>query len=240
MSVKSLKAFGLGLMGLAATNVWAGHAPQGHLIELHSCEVYAGGCVVSSEATQSGHYMVQVWDVTSGAWHGVDLSGLRVALLELSPENLAVATTPAAQAVVYLPETAHREQRTALVAWLKSREPELQRAELQSRTVPISFRSTAGEVAFRAGQFIQLQVASAGPCENRVCGEDLWYAPRVPTLAFTVGENAGSQVNEPFLQLKWDDHGKRSVFLARFGGSDVAKNLFVQSCDWCSPTGPLF
>lgn len=184
--------------------------------------------------------MVQVWDITGGSWEGVELGGLQVAVLKASPENLAAPDAQADEAVVYLPQAAGPSQRGALVAWLKSREPELKRVSLRTRVLPVAIRSHTGATTFTAGEHIALRVISAGNCENRVCGEDLWYAPRDSTLAFTVAVNAGSQVHEPLLQLKWSDHGKRSAFLARFGEAEAARNLFVQSSDWCGPTGRLF
>jgi hypothetical protein len=54
---------------------------------------------------------------------------------------------------------------------------------------------------------------------------------------FTVARNAGSKVNEPLLSLKWSDFGRRSVFIARFGTTAKAQNLFVQSKEWCGAGG---
>src|SRR5262249_28119011 len=91
MSLKYLPPLVVSLNWFAAEGALADTQPAGKLIELHSCEVYAGGCTVSSEAPQGGRYMLQVWDLTSGSWQGVKLSGLKVAVLETSSENLADA-----------------------------------------------------------------------------------------------------------------------------------------------------
>src|SRR5258708_1411198 len=90
----------VGLTWLAAGSLGVAGLPQGNLIELHSCEVYAGGCVVSSEATQGGRYLLQVWDIGGGSWQGADLSGLRVAVFETGRENLAAEKTRADAAVI--------------------------------------------------------------------------------------------------------------------------------------------
>jgi len=44
----------IGLTCLVAPCLWAEAPVRGSMLELHSCELYAGGCVVSSEATQRG------------------------------------------------------------------------------------------------------------------------------------------------------------------------------------------
>ena len=240
MSAKNLVPLFIGLSALVADSVFAGASPRGTLIELHSCEVYAGGCSVSSEATQGGRYTLQAWDIAGGSWDGVDLSGLRAAVLETSTENLAEPNTRARRAVVYLPETASANQRRALLDWLKSRDTQLTGSTLQTRVVPISLTTSAKNATFTAGRFASVQVASLGDCENRVCGEDLWYEPSTTTSIFTVGLNADSQISEPLVDLKWTDHGKRSVFLACFGDSVPVQNVYVKWSDWCGSIGGFF
>src|SRR3954452_8015496 len=111
MPVKSLLPIFAAVNWIVATGAFAAdHQPSGKLIELHSCEVYAGGCTVSSEAQQDGRYLLQVWDLTSGSWEGVKLGGLKVAVLESSSENLADAGTRAESTVVYLPKGASAAQ----------------------------------------------------------------------------------------------------------------------------------
>jgi hypothetical protein len=240
MSAKKLVTLCLSLGWLAANGATAGDQPQGRLIELHSCEVYAGACMVSSELTLGGRNTLQVWDIAGGSWQGVILKGLQMAVLESAGENLSVPTARAEQAVVYLPESANAEQRDALLAWLKSRDSQLAAAKIQTRVVPISLASSAEGIRFRAGEFASLRAAALGDCRNRVCGESLWYEPSTPTSLFTVALNEDSRVNEPLLKLVWSDFGKRSVFVARFGVTETANNKYVQPSDWCGPAGLLF
>jgi len=188
----------------------------------------------------SGRNTLQVWDITGGSWQGINLKGLQMAVLESSLENLAVPSTRAEQAIIYLPEIANAEQRDALLAWLKSRDSQLATAKIQTRVVPISLTSSPEGIQFRAGQFASLRAVALGDCKNRVCGESLWYEPSTPTSLFTVALNQDSRVNEPLLKLTWSDFGKRSVFLACFGVTETAQNQYVQPLDWCGPTGLLF
>ena len=240
MSVKKLVTLCIGTGWLAANAAISNDQPQGRLIELHSCEVYAGACMVSSQSELGGRNTLQVWDITGGSWQGVRLKGLQVAVLESSSENLAVQSTRADRAMVYLPENANAQQRNALLAWLQSRDPQLSLATIQTRVVPISLSTSAAGIRFQAGPFASLRAAALADCQNRVCGESLWYEPSTPTSLFTVAQNDDSQVNEPLLKLTWSDFGKRSVFVARFGVTETAQNQYVQSWDWCGPTGLLF
>src|SRR5437899_4594807 len=104
MRIVALFLAGLGCF--FSHSVSAVDQPRGSLLELHSCELYAGGCIVSSEATLGGRYMLRVWNFTSGSASGTDLSGLRLAVLQASSQNIAAPDTDSDRAVVYLPNTA--------------------------------------------------------------------------------------------------------------------------------------
>jgi hypothetical protein len=238
MSAKFILPLFLSMSWIAAGSAVADTQPAGKLIELHSCEVFAGGCVVSSEAPQESRYMLQVWDLTGGSWQGVDLTGLKAAVLESSSQNLADVGARPDSAVVYLTPDATGVQRGAIIAWLKSRDGKLAASSIQTRVTPISLTSSGTAVQVKVGEFATLNTASLGECKDRSCGEDLWYAPAIKTSRFTVALNQESQVTEPLLQLKWNDSGRRSVFVAHFGESN--RNLFVNSADWCGLAGQLF
>src|SRR3954470_21442875 len=86
------------------------HQPRGSVLELHSCELYAGGCVVSSESTLGGRYLLRAWNFSGGKLNGADLAGLQIAVFETGAENLAAEKTTAGKAVIYLPSGATQSQ----------------------------------------------------------------------------------------------------------------------------------
>src|SRR6266542_3783978 len=149
----------LGLAFLAGRTIFAGDQPRGNLVELHSCELYAGGCVVSSEATLGGRYMLRAWSFADGGFAGADFSGLRVALLQTSSENLAADKTSADHSVIYLPQAATRSQRQALVAWLKSTLPELKSAKFRTRIAPLEIAGNGSGFTVSAGEFLSVRTA---------------------------------------------------------------------------------
>jgi uncharacterized protein DUF1326 len=224
--------------GLFPVSGLASGQPKGSLLELHSCELFAGGCIVSSEATQGGRYMLRVWSFAEGTYDGSDLADLQVALLQESPDNLSVVESRPGRGVVYLPEKATASQRAALMAWLKSSQKDLSGASLMVRTVPLRLETVNGGYRFAAGDSISLQTASLESCPTGGCGEALWYTPRTPNSVFTVGVNKTLRIAEPLLQLKWEDAGKKSVFLARFGENSPGQ--YVSTAEICGPAGKLF
>jgi len=238
--MKKLSLLLTSLFGLAATATFAADAPRGSLMELHSCEVYAGPCVVSGEYPQDGRYMARAWDFTGGSFNGTDFTGLQVAVLQCSPDNLAEANSKSGDAVVYLPQNATQTQRDALLAWLKSSQSDFHPAKLQTRTVPLQFTKSTKGYAFTAGKFLEVKTAPLDKCSMGGCGETLAYEPRAQTSLFTVVVNNGSKVSEPFLKLRWDATGNRDIFLARFGQSVPAKDLYVSLSELCGPSQNLF
>ena len=238
--MRKLTLFLAGIIGITLNVARAGDAPRGSLLEIHSCEVYAGPCVVSSESPQEGRYMVRAWDFSGGSFNGTDLSGLQVAVLQSSPDNLAETGSKSGDAVVYLPQSATQTQWDALLAWLKSNQTDFHPAKLQTRVAPLQFTKSDQGYAFTAGNFISVKTAPLDQCKMGGCGETLWYQPRAANSVFTVVLNQRSQVSEPLLKLRWDATGNRDIFLARFGQAIPAKNLYVSLTELCGPSGALF
>src|ERR1019366_3909363 len=122
---------------LTGASLRAEEIPHGDLFELHSCQLFIGGCIASSESPQDGRYLLRVWNFAGGSHAGIPLRGLQVALLETSDDNLAVHETKQNAARAYLPQSATPTQSEALLDWLKSTNPELARLKLPTRTVPM-------------------------------------------------------------------------------------------------------
>ncbi len=182
--------------------------------------------------------MLRAWEFEAGRFAGAELKGLRVAVLQTSADNLAAEGTKAAHSVVYLPEGASRQQREALSAWVNSTLPEL--GSIQSRVVPLRFDASEKGCSFSADGFVSVRVASLDDCPTGGCGESLWYEPRSTATVFTVALDRSSRVNEPLLGLRWEDAGKRNLFLAKFGDPVAARNVYVSLADLCGPSGRLF
>jgi hypothetical protein len=213
--------------------------PQATLLEVHSCEVYAGGCVVSSQATLEGRYLIRGWKFSGGEFNGVDFTGLNLAVIQASAENLAAAEAPHAQGVVYLPHGASAAQEQALLAWLKAG-PDFQNTELQTRVVNLDFHGDGQNYRLRAGGFLSVATGPLESCEAQACGEALWYTPRVEGSVFAVVLNKASSVDEPLLKLKWQESGKRSAFLAKIGKLSLQRNVYVSASELCAPGNKLF
>ncbi len=219
---------------VASASLQAAERVQGDLLELHSCQLYIGGCIASSEATQDGQYQLRVWSFVGGSHQGTEFHGLQVALLEAADLNLAVAGTQPTESMVYLPQSATPVQAAALIDWLKAVNPKLARAKLLMRTVPMELTHTRGAVSFSAGDFLHIETKPFEPCGLVSCGESLWYTPRSTMASYTVGVTSKAVVREPALALRWVDHGKNNVFLGRFGEGTTAQATFTPPALLCA------
>jgi len=188
--------------------------------ELHSCELFAGGCVVNSESVALNHYALRVWQFDSGKLDGVSLAGLTVALLEKSDANLAEADLPARSALVYLPEGISAAQKAVLTSWARS-QTAVKLGDADVKVAPLQVEVTESKVAFSAGKDVAFTGGTPPTCAVGGCGERLWYQPRSETSSFVVDQLNDSRIIEPHLALKWMDHGRRTLFVGRFGYPDL-------------------
>jgi hypothetical protein len=239
--MKSLAFFLTALSCLLCRQTLAASQPRGSMLELHSCELYAGGCIVSSEATQGGRYMLRAWHFSDGSFSGADLAGLNLVVLQASSDNLATPEADPGSVTVYLPADCSASQRQALLAWLKSSQSDLRTVpSLQTRNVPVRFSKTDGGYSVAAGEFVSVKTASLESCKTGACGEALWYTPRTQTSIFTVAVDRSSIIHEPLLKLTWNDAGRKTVFLGKFGDNTLSPQLYVSASELCGPTGRLF
>jgi hypothetical protein len=219
---------------LAGASLYATDAPRGELLELHSCQVYIGGCIASAEATQDGRYLLRVWRFTGGSHQGTELGGLPVALLQVADQNLAVTGARPVESMVYLPQSATPAQSAAMIDWLKTINPELARRNVPTRTVPMEFACARSGDSFSAGDFLRIETRPFAPCGLISCGESLWYTPRSAMTSYTVAVTSKTVVREPALALQWIDHGKNNVFQGRFGEGTTSPATFAPPALVCA------
>jgi len=207
----------------AVLSLRAAEMPRGELLELHSCQLYIGGCIASSEALQDGQYLLRVWSFSAGSYEGSPLRGLNVALLEVSDQNLATKGTQPLASMIYLPQSADSARSGTLLRWVQATNPELAHTRLRVRTVPMEFVHAGREVSFSAGGAARIVTKPFEPCGLVSCGESLWYTPRSTVTSYTVEVTKETVVDEPALALRWIDHGKNNIFVGRFGDGATPK-----------------
>ena len=92
----------------------------GEYVEARTAEVFAGGCIMNSEAETLGRQAVMAWRITSGTFRGVALDGLTVAAAVAGDRNLGMREMggeepTAVKAIIIVDPRATAAQRDALV-----------------------------------------------------------------------------------------------------------------------------
>src|SRR5689334_17845588 len=87
---------------------------RGEYVEVRTASVFAGACHYNGEVVTTGRDAMMAWNVTSGKWHGVDLSGVRVLAIVSSDANLSDGNA-ARQSEIIIDANASRMQALAMV-----------------------------------------------------------------------------------------------------------------------------
>src|SRR5678815_1259238 len=87
---------------------------SGDYVEVRTASVFAGACHYNGEVVTTGRDAMMAWNVTSGKWQDVDLSGVRVLAIVSSDANLGESNA-ARQSEIIIDSNASRTQALAMV-----------------------------------------------------------------------------------------------------------------------------
>jgi hypothetical protein len=203
---------------LAASPAFAGPV-VGKYVEARTAEVFAGGCIMSSEAETIGRQAVMAWRIDAGTYRGQVLDGLRVVAAVSGDRNLGIreigGESPSfVRAVVYVDERATDAQRDALAGLARELSRGLITEVVQVTPVAISFDDTAETVAVAAGQS-QLPVKKSvehGPA----CGAMKWFTPFSVVDSPAMGTTLAHEYTGGGLDARWSAPNRKSAFFGAF------------------------
>jgi hypothetical protein len=213
------RAFLVSSILLAAVPVWAGSPLRGEYVEARTAEVFAGGCIMSSQAETLGRSAVLAWHVTSGTYDGQTLDGMSVVAAVSGDRNLGIreigGESPSyVRAVVYVDERATPAMRRALVKMVDELSRGLITEVVDVKAAPVRFDSTAHAVDVVAGD-AALSVTKHMH-HDPSCGGMKWFTPFThlaePTMGMTEVQSYGGRE----LDQRWSDPHKRSSFYGEF------------------------
>ena len=93
---------------------------RGDYVEVRTASVFAGACHYNGEVVTTGRDALMAWNVTSGKWQGVDLTGVRVLAIVSADANLG-ETSAARQSEIIIDSSASRTQALAITNALKEK-----------------------------------------------------------------------------------------------------------------------
>jgi hypothetical protein len=187
---------------------------RGDYVEVRTASVFAGACHFNGEVVTTGRDALMAWNVTSGKWQGVDLTGVRAMAIVSADANLA-EDNAARKSEIVIDSQASRTQALAIVNALKEKYAASLGKIVTVRSAPISFE--------RSGRTYSVVTNDAAinveAMPNDLCCKMpnlVWYAPLVGLENRKVGYTSralysGTSVGEP-----WSRSGENSAFYGSF------------------------
>jgi hypothetical protein len=187
---------------------------RGDYVEVRTASVFAGACHYNGEVVTTGRDAMMAWNVTSGQWQGVDLSGVRVMAIVSADANLGEQNA-ARQSEIIIDSKASRAQALAMMNALKEKYAASLGKIVEVRSAPISFERNGRTYAVVTNE----AAINVEAMPNDLCCKMpnlVWYTPLVGLENRKVGYTekalySGKTVGEP-----WSRSGENSAFYGTF------------------------
>lgn len=210
-----------GFVALASASMLAGSngTITGEYVEARTAEVFAGGCIMNSEAETMGRQAVLAWKIDRGSYQGVALDGLSVVAAVNGDRNLGMREMGGdeptrVQAALLVDARADAAQHEALVAMARDLSKGLVTEVVSVTPAPITFQNDNDRVAVAASD-VELTV-SKKLTHDPSCGAMQWFKPLTTVDQASLGVAEAHAFSGSALGAKWSHPNKRSAFFARF------------------------
>jgi hypothetical protein len=209
-------------LAVSAVAVTAGENGRitGEYVEARTAEVFAGGCIMNSEAETMGRQAIMAWRITSGSFEGVPLDGLTVAAAVAGDRNLGMREMGGEEptevrAIITVDARATAVQRDALVRLARELSGGLITKVVRVDTAPLRFATTQKYVEVSVPDAVMLTV-NKEMTHDPSCGAMQWFKPftKLQTPAMGVAET--HQYSGEGLGTRWSAPNKRSAFFGTF------------------------
>lgn len=191
----------------------------GTYVEARTAEVFAGGCIMNSEAETMGRQAVLAWRVDRGRVGDVAIDGLSVVAALSGTHNLGMRemggeAPTEVKALMYVDDRATGAQREALVAMARRAIGDLAIRVVDVQAVPIAFDRSHHAASVQAGE-ARLDV-EAHIHHDPSCGAMQWFQPLSRGADAEVGLTRTQVFSGQALGTRWSQRDKRSAFVGTF------------------------
>ena len=192
----------------------------GEYVEARTAEVFAGGCIMNSEAETAGRQAVMAWRITSGRYDGVMLDGLAITAAVAGDRNLGMREMggeepSVVKAIITVDPRATAAQRDALVRFVRAMSRGLITEVVRVDTAPIRFAATQNYVEVSVPESMQLTVNKEMK-HDPSCGAMQWFKPFSTLEHSAMGVAEAHSFSGSGLGTKWSAPDKRSAFFGTF------------------------
>ena len=192
----------------------------GEYVEARTAEVFAGGCIMNSEAETMGRQAVMAWRITTGSFKGVAIDGLTVIAAVAGDRNLGMRemggeAPTAVKAIITVDPRATPAQRDALVALVGELSGGLITQVVRVDTAPVRFATSPTYVEVSASDTLLLTV-NKDMKHDPSCGAMQWFKPFTQMAQSSMGVAETHSFSGNGLGTKWSVPDKRSAFWGTF------------------------
>ena len=170
-----------------------------------------------------GNLAVFGWNVTKGAWQGVDLSGLSVMGVVRARHTLGdvYETAYPVKAVLIVDSRADATQRLALQSFAKRMGGDLLQDVVRVDYQPIQFHLQDNDLhsmvaSMTAGPEAKIETRPLGEADHICRNEEVWYPPLTKLSHAMPAYSVAHSFYGEGLGTKWSNPYKRSAFLGTF------------------------
>jgi hypothetical protein len=208
---------------LLSSPAWAADRGRvtGEYVEARTAEVFAGGCIMNSEAETAGRQAVMAWRITTGRFDGVVLDGLAVTAAVAGDRNLGMRemggeAPRVVRAILTVDARASSAQQAALAALAKELSGGLFTEVVRIDVAPIRFDTTPQSVEVQAADVLHLAVNKT-MVHDPSCGAMQWFKPFSTQLTQSaMGTAEAHAFSGAGLGSKWSAPHKKSAFYGTF------------------------
>jgi len=187
---------------------------KGDYVEVRTASVFAGACHYNGEVTTTGRDALMAWNVTSGSWDGVDLTGMRAIAVVSADDNLSNARAGRRSELI-IDKAASHAQAVAMVSAIRNRYADALGQIISVRSAPIDFK--------HEGKTYEVSSAEAAinidAMPNDLCCRMpnlVWYDPLVPLGQRKVGYTNRALYAGHTAGDAWQRAGENSAFYGSF------------------------
>jgi hypothetical protein len=187
---------------------------HGDYVEVRTASVFAGACHYNGEVVTTGRDAMMAWNVNSGKWQGVDLSGVRAMAIVSADANLAEKNA-ARQSEIIVDSQASRTQALAMVNALKEKYASSLGNVVTVRSAPIRFERNGRAYAVATNE----AAINIEAMPNDLCCKMpnlVWYSPLVGLENRKVGYTTNAMYSGKVVSDPWSRSGENSAFYGTF------------------------
>lgn len=186
---------------------------RGDYVEVRTASVFAGACHYNGEVTTAGREAMMAWNVTSGKWQDIDLSGVRVLAIVSSESNLGEKNAARKSEIII--DSPSRAQSLAMLNAIKANYAASLGDIVNVRTAPIKFVRNGKTFAVATDD---ASINVEGMPNDLCCKMPnlVWYTPLVGLENRKVGYTTNATYSGDAVGDHWSNSGENSAFYGSF------------------------